>query len=88
MRKIPATMATQHPDNACAPFWEKDGDGYISVYEELDECMVCFNAEPNTIVRPCGHQVVCAACSPQLIGTIDEKICLQCRRPISSIEYI
>lgn len=37
-------MATQHPDNACAPFWEKDGDGYISVYEELDECMACLKS--------------------------------------------
>lgn len=31
-------MATQHPDNACAPYWEKDGDGYISVQEEVEEC--------------------------------------------------
>ena len=54
---------------------------------KADECMVCFNAEPNTIVRPCGHQIVCAACSPQLIGTIDEKICLLCRRPITAVEY-
>jgi phosphoenolpyruvate carboxylase len=35
-------MATQHPDNAHAPYWEKDGDGYISVHEELDECVSCF----------------------------------------------
>lgn len=42
MRHIPATMATQHPDNANAPFWERDGDGFISAHEELDECMACF----------------------------------------------
>ncbi len=35
-------MATQHPDNAGAPFWEQDGDGFISIHEELDECVSCF----------------------------------------------
>lgn len=39
---IPATMATQHPDNAFPPFWERDGDGYISVHEELNECLSCY----------------------------------------------
>lgn len=42
MRPIPATMATQHPDNAFPPYWEKKGDGFISVHEELDECVACF----------------------------------------------
>lgn len=42
MRKIPATMATQHPDNAQAPYWERDGDGFVSIYEELDECLSAF----------------------------------------------
>lgn len=35
-------MATQHPDNACAPYWERDGDGFVSVYEELRECFSAF----------------------------------------------
>jgi len=42
MRKIPATMATQHPDNACAPYWEKDGDGFVSTHEEVLECYSAF----------------------------------------------
>ena len=37
-------MATQHPDNASAPFWERDGDGFISSYEEVAESMSCFTA--------------------------------------------
>ncbi|MDO8552887.1 MAG: phosphoenolpyruvate carboxylase [bacterium] len=40
-RIIPATMATQHPDNANGPFWEK-GDGFVSVSEEPEECVVCL----------------------------------------------
>jgi len=42
MRIIPATIATQHPDNARAPYWEKDGDGFISTYEEIQECYSAF----------------------------------------------
>ena len=41
-RKIPVTMATQHPDNARAPYWERDGDGFVNIYEELEECMSCY----------------------------------------------
>jgi len=35
-------MATQHPDNASAPFWDKKGNGFVSIYEELPEAMTCF----------------------------------------------
>src|SRR3989338_10117572 len=42
-RHIPATMATQHPDNACPPYWERDGDGFVSTHEETEECYSAFN---------------------------------------------
>ena len=35
-------MATQHPDNARAPYWEKDGDGFVSSREETAECVDAF----------------------------------------------
>jgi len=41
--KIPATMATQHPDNVHPPYWERDGDGFISSYEEVTECYSSFD---------------------------------------------
>ena len=41
-RRIPATMATQHPDNAAAPYWEKDSDGFVSTREETEECYSAF----------------------------------------------
>lgn len=41
MRKIPATMATQHPDNAGAPFWD-DGKPFVGVHEEMHEAVACF----------------------------------------------
>ncbi len=41
-RKIPATMATQHPDNACPPFWKQNSDGFISAYDEVSECYLSY----------------------------------------------
>jgi phosphoenolpyruvate carboxylase len=40
-RKIPATMATQHPDNAL-PYWIT-GKRFISAQEEIEECYRCFS---------------------------------------------
>lgn len=42
MRKIPATMATQHPDNALAPFWDKEKNPFIAVYKEIDDAIASF----------------------------------------------
>src|ERR1039458_9104573 len=42
MRKIPATMATQHPDNALAPYWDKAGRPFIGVHQEIVEAVNCF----------------------------------------------
>jgi phosphoenolpyruvate carboxylase len=42
MRKIPSTIASQHPDNAFAPFWDKNGQPFISVYQEINEAVTCF----------------------------------------------
>lgn len=42
MRKIPATMGTQHPDNASVPYWDKKGDGFVSAHDELDEAMSSY----------------------------------------------
>jgi phosphoenolpyruvate carboxylase len=42
MRKIPATMATQHPDNSLAPYWDSRKRPFISVYQEIGEAVSCF----------------------------------------------
>lgn len=41
-RNIPQTMGTQHPDNAAAPYWEKDSDGFVSTQEEVIEAASTF----------------------------------------------
>lgn len=42
MRKIPATIASQHPDNAAAPFWDERERPFVSVYQEIKEAVTCF----------------------------------------------
>lgn len=42
MRKIPPTIATQHPDNASAPYWDEAGRAFISTYQEVAEAVACF----------------------------------------------
>jgi phosphoenolpyruvate carboxylase len=41
-RKIPATMATQHPDHANVPYWKKNGEAFINTQEEIEECISAF----------------------------------------------
>lgn len=42
MRRIPGTMATQHPDNAFAPYWDEAGGPFIGTYKEIAEAIACF----------------------------------------------
>lgn len=42
MRRIPVTMATQHPDNASIPYWKKDNSPFVSAHDELEECFHSF----------------------------------------------
>lgn len=41
MRNIPATMATQHPDNAAAPYWNA-AEPFIGTHQEMTEAVICF----------------------------------------------
>jgi len=42
VRRIPPTIASQHPDNAFAPYWDKAGRPFISAYQEIGEAVACF----------------------------------------------
>jgi hypothetical protein len=50
-------------------------------------CMICLTAEPNTMVLPCYHVVVCDRCSVKLQNTNDAHVCVKCRRPIHQVLY-
>src|SRR5262249_1423510 len=41
MRKISATMATQHPDHANIPYWKKEA--FINAQEETKEAFLAFS---------------------------------------------
>jgi len=41
-RKIPATMATQHPDHANVPYWKNNNEPFIGAQEEVEECFRSF----------------------------------------------
>src|SRR3989344_3469015 len=41
LRKIPATMATQHPDNAGKPYWHSRP--FVSSIAEIRESFLCFS---------------------------------------------
>jgi len=42
VRKIPATMVSQHPDHASVPYW-KEGTAFISTAEETKELFLSFS---------------------------------------------
>src|SRR5579884_1248436 len=41
MRRIPPTIASQHPDNALAPYWHRSTP-FIGAYNEMEEAVSCF----------------------------------------------
>lgn len=54
--------------------------------ENENLCIICFENQPNTIVSPCGHCVVCKKCPDGLKNTNDKKTCVACRNYINFIE--
>ncbi len=60
-------------------------DGLVGAPGYRRECVVCLSDAADTTVLPCQHSVVCSACSEKLKTTPDAKICIQCRKPLTSI---
>ena len=50
-----------------------------------ETCMICLDRPADTLVLPCEHQVVCAACSAKLQDTPDAHTCVRCRRKIAAV---
>lgn len=51
----------------------------------LPLCVICEEQPANTLVMPCGHIVVCSACSELLQKTPDRDVCVQCRKKIDVV---
>jgi hypothetical protein len=52
-----------------------------------EPCMICLDTPADTMALPCNHVVVCQKCSTGLRTTPDNKICVQCRRPIDMVVW-
>lgn len=50
-----------------------------------DECLVCLDREPDTVVLPCYHRVVCRDCSQSLHHSIHDKKCILCQQTIVAV---
>lgn len=72
---------------AAAPLVLASRSAPVSPKAEPDRCMICLDVAPDTMVLPCGHIVVCAACSRKLQSSHDACICVQCRRAIEEVCY-
>ncbi|KAM3146679.1 hypothetical protein pb186bvf_001209 [Paramecium bursaria] len=46
-----------------------------------DNCLVCYEREPNMINMPCGHGGFCQDCCKELL--IKSNLCMLCRKPVS-----
>lgn len=58
--------------------------------DEVIECSVCMSAPADTLAVPCGHSVVCAACSRELAaqaGSANRTHCVVCRAIITHVAY-
>ena len=52
---------------------------------EVELCMVCMELPADTLVLPCGHQVVCIECSGKLESTLNKDLCIKCRQTIKEV---
>lgn len=73
---------------------EKPDDAQSSKRARVDaapeECSVCMSAPADTLAVPCGHSVVCAACSRLLaaqVNSTNQKHCVVCRALITHVAY-
>ena len=51
----------------------------------IDDCVICLDKKPDTMVLPCMDVVVCHKCSHKLKNTNDKQTCVKCRRPIDNV---
>ncbi|PNH07448.1 E3 ubiquitin-protein ligase [Tetrabaena socialis] len=57
----------------------------LSPHEPLDDesaCIACMASVRSTILIPCGHMVLCAACAAHVMG--HSGVCPMCRTHVSS----
>jgi len=79
-----APTASDAPAESDAP---TESDASAADQADANECIICMAQPADTIVAPCLHRSVCAACAPQLEATADARVCCQCRCAITGVYY-
>lgn len=91
MQQSAESATHKMPEANAEPSVEQDNAKRARVKkDEPNECSVCMAAPADTLVLPCGHSVVCAACSKTLAaqaGSTNRERCVVCREPISHVAY-
>lgn len=39
---------------------------FQKIYGDSDECLICFDAQPNAVLDPCSHRLMCLGCAGQM----------------------
>jgi len=78
--------------SASIPSAEKFGPTHtLNLYDQVTkklECKICFDAQVNTVLLPCGHACCCEDCSVKVkFATLDSK-CPICRGRIQNISML
>lgn len=61
-----------------------EGEEELDVKDDGDkECMVCMDADKDTVIMPCGHLCVCGDCGKGLVKA--KQTCVVCRGHIQSL---
>lgn len=51
-----------------------------------DQCLICFDREPNCVIMPCGHGGICLKCGLDIWSA--SATCFLCKAPVDSILQI
>merc|ERR1719473_343525 len=56
-------------------------------YFPSEECVLCFDAEPQIAFKPCGHFCLCKPCATKLQNK-KPKLCVICRQKYKELEHV
>lgn len=84
--QAPRRKASEESDEIQPKRRAKSDDAKVTEWiEEPLACIACLERPADTMVLPCGHQVVCRQCSDKLKDTLNAHKCILCRRVITEV---
>ena len=71
----PASLSPAAQQQQAAAAAEGEGDS--------EECVVCWEGRPRTVLVPCGHLVLCQRCAAGLMAGPAPPLCPVCRQGVA-----